>query len=73
MMAEMCCCGLPLHYTDPGVENSVNYVVARQGPFVRVTVNRHTYLVPRHYIALHGLVGKNLDRLAARYGWEQVP
>lgn len=58
-----CHCGLPLHYQDPGVRRHVERLVARLGTHVRVRVGEAVYLVQRHYIALHGLKGAEVERL----------
>lgn len=63
-MAEHCACGRPLHYTDPTVRAFVEAVIARQGPTIKVTVlGGRTYLVPRHYLALHGVKAAELPQL----------
>jgi hypothetical protein len=65
---KLCPCGKPLHYTDPGVEREVAAVVEEKGEFQRVTVNGRTWLVSRHYIALHGLKGSEVASL----GFQEV-
>lgn len=55
MKPEVCHCGKPLHYTDPGVERYVREIVERHGEYVPVTAHGRKWLVSRHYIALHGL------------------
>lgn len=52
---EMCACGKPLHYTSPDVQARVQELVDRLGPDIKVHVAGKSHLVPRHYIALHGL------------------
>jgi hypothetical protein len=52
---ELCHCGKPLHYTDPWVEQLVRKFVSELGEYVPTTVGGRTWLVPRHYIALHGV------------------
>lgn len=59
----MCHCGRPLHYGNPGLEAYVNEMVAMLGERVEVSVDRRTWLVPRHYIALHGLQAEALPSL----------
>ena len=46
-------------------------LVERLGEHVTVAVagTERAYRVPRHYIALHGLVAADLDALAAQFGW----
>jgi hypothetical protein len=60
---ERCHCGVPLHYSDPRVEMYVRRLVAELGPDVPITVAGRTWLVPRHYIALHGVKGGELSAL----------
>ena len=59
----MCPCGKPLHYTDPMLRLVVEKFIEVCGPNIRVTVGERTWLVPRHYIALHGLKADELPRL----------
>jgi hypothetical protein len=75
-----CLCGQPLHYTDLAVLGAVNVLIQQHGWYVRVTLpdeveatgfplpggrgGKVTYLVPRHYIALHGLKPAEIRRLA---------
>jgi hypothetical protein len=60
---DVCPCGQPLHYTNPLAERFVRDMVARLGPTIPVTVEGRTWLVPRHYIALHGLRAADLPHL----------
>lgn len=63
-----CPCGKVLHYTDPSIERIVQSMVERLGEFIQVTVNGRVWNVSRHYIALHGLIGKELPNL----GFEEI-
>jgi hypothetical protein len=47
-------------------------VVARLGPLIPVTAPAGTFMVPRHFVALHGLYAEELPALAERYGWERL-
>jgi hypothetical protein len=38
-------------------------MVNRLGEFIPITVEGRTWLVQRHYIALHGVVGKEIESL----------
>ncbi len=70
-MAELCHCGRPLHYSDPEIRRVVDALVGEYGEYVPVTVTYpepRTFLVPRHYIALHGLKGWEVRTL----GFEEV-
>lgn len=63
-MGKMCACGKPLHYSSPYIEEIVCEQVSKLGEEVEVTVAGRTYLVQRHYIALHGLAANKLGELA---------
>ena len=63
MNPEMCHCGRPLHYTDPVIERMVRALIRQLGEYIKVTVNGRTWLVQRHYIALHGIKGSELPDL----------
>jgi len=58
-----CACGRPLHYSSPAVEQAMRQVVAQLGERTRVTTPDGTFLVPRHYVALHGLAADELPGL----------
>lgn len=62
MTEELCACGRPLHYTSDDVRGAVEALISLLGPNIRVVVAGRTYLVPRHYIALHGLKGWEATR-----------
>lgn len=65
-----CHCGKPLHYSDWGIHYLVDSIIAERGgdQYIPVTVGKRTWLVQRHYIALHGLKAKELPRL----GFEEI-
>jgi len=50
----------------------VQRLVDDLGELVRITTPDGTWLVPRHYIALHGLAAYDLPRIAKQYGWLKV-
>ena len=58
-----CACGKPLHYQDKKVQQIIETMVTKLGKEVKVTVENKTYLVQRHYIALHGLKANELPEL----------
>lgn len=64
----MCACGKPLHYSDPVIQQMVQSYVDKLGENEPVTVGGRTWLVPRHYLALHGLNAWELPAL----GFEEV-
>ena len=68
----LCPCGKPLHYTDNGIQKWVEEMIAEHGPTTNVTVEGRTWKVPRHYIALHGLMAFDLPNLAKTHDWEEV-
>jgi hypothetical protein len=68
---ERCACGRPLHYANYKTRVLLDKMIAQYGPTVAVTTSAGTWMVPRHYIALHGLRAVEVERLAARYGWER--
>jgi hypothetical protein len=65
---KLCLCGKPLHYTDLKLKEFVEKQVELMGECTKVTVGGRTWLVPRHYIALHGLKAEDLPYL----GLEEV-
>lgn len=68
-MNEKCFCGEPLHYKDKEVEDYMRKKVAELGEFIVITLtDGPSYRVPRHYIALHGIIGLDIERL----GFERI-
>jgi hypothetical protein len=59
-----CACGRPLHYINIDVEEIVKRYSKKLGELVEITTANGTFLVQRHYIALHGINAKDLDKLA---------
>jgi len=59
----MCACGKPLHYTNPLLQAIVQDFVNRLGENIRITVRDRSWMVPRHYIALHGVKAQELETL----------
>ena len=51
----MCACGKPLHYSDPFLQRMVQNLIDDLGENIQITVEGRTWLIPRHYLALHGL------------------
>jgi len=72
MANRKCPCGRPLHYTISHVQRMVEQQIAELGECIKVTVGGRSFMVPRHFIALHGTMGHTLPRLAAQYGFEEV-
>lgn len=67
-MTPICHCGKPLHYRSPNVQAQVQRLIDDLGECVRVKAGGRTWLVPRHYIALHGLKGRQIEYL----GFEEI-
>ena len=72
MESQLCPCGSPLHYYFRETYEAARVIVEKFGPSQPVTVGARTFLVPRHFTALHGLRGADLVEVAARYGFEEV-
>lgn len=68
MSEKLCFCGLPLHYTDPEIESHMMKIIKERGEYITIHCNGKSFRVPRHYIALHGLIGKQLENL----GFEEI-
>jgi hypothetical protein len=66
-----CPCGLPLHYKHPLIEKLISGIVADKGEFMPVETPYGTWLVSRHFIALHGLDTETLPSVAERYGFKK--
>lgn len=70
---DLCACGRPLHYTDDDLRDAIQTFVDELGETMPVRViPDQVYLVPRHYIALHGIKAQELPELAKKYGWKKV-
>ena len=59
----MCACGKPLHYLEPMLREIVQSQVDQLGENIRVRLGTRVWLVPRHFIALHGIRARELERL----------
>lgn len=59
----MCPCGKPLHYREPWIQAAIELLNVKLGPEMRVSFDGRTWLVPRHYVALHGVKAEDLIRL----------
>lgn len=70
---KLCVCGKPLHYFNEKFSEMMQKIISEMGEFVTVKVlgTNECYLVPRHFIALHGLDAKDLPRLAVKYGFKK--
>lgn len=69
MNADRCHCGRPLHYKDPKIKEYMMKMVERGGRMIVIKLmDGKSYRVDRHYIALHGVSGMELDSL----GFEEI-
>lgn len=68
----MCPCGRPLHYNDPQRLKYMEDQVKKLGELILVSTGGKGYLIPRHYIALHGIRAQDLPELAKRYNFREV-
>jgi hypothetical protein len=68
-LTGLCHCGKPLHYKNPSIEQRVLKLIDELGEFSQVTARGRTWLVPRHYLALHGL---NLSKIEG-LGFTELP
>lgn len=71
---EMCACGSPLHYSDPGIQKQIERLIEQLGPTLEIAVigNSKKFKVPRHYIALHGIKATELEDIAMKHGFEEI-
>ena len=60
---KMCACGRPLHYRNPQIQAAMQEMVDNFGENIKVTVFNRSWMVPRHFIALHGLSAQDLPSL----------
>ena len=64
-MTKRCHCGLELHYTNKVLEQQMNEIIEKFGAYIEIQQieTGKRYRVQRHYIALHGVKGKDLGKL----------
>ncbi len=67
-----CVCGSP-HMISEEAAEALRYLTAGKPATVRVVLGARAWLVPRLYVACHGLNGWTLAEEAARYQWPEVP
>jgi hypothetical protein len=72
---DLCPCGVPVdaHGRDRRQLAIVRRHILERGPLVVVVSADGKWLVPRIWIALHGIVGAELPALAERFGWSPAP
>lgn len=58
-----CACGLPLHYINKTKQAEIQSLVDELGEWMPVHVGNEKYLVQRHFIALHGIKGSQIENL----------
>lgn len=63
-----CACGLSLHYSDPEIERYMTWLTETKGEFQKITIPPYgSWMVQRHYIALHGISGPELVLMPDRW------
>lgn len=67
----LCPCGKPLHYKEPSSRTIVEKFIREHGATVVVVTKDGSWLVPRHFIALHGVKSIDLPVVAERYGFKK--
>jgi hypothetical protein len=67
-----CPCGESHTFSDPKVMDWVWEVINENGWEIRVATPDGTWLVPRIWIAAHGLKSSELPVLAEKYGWRKL-
>ena len=68
-----CPCGQVHRFPDLVAQHYLRRCIDELGDTVLVTTPAGSWLVPRVYIAAHGLAARDLPLLAAVYGWRRVP
>jgi hypothetical protein len=71
-MMDRCPCGRALHYENPKTQAQVQSYIDELGPDIKVETPAGAWLIPRHYIALHGIKAPDIPLLAAVYGWPRI-
>ena len=69
--ADGCPCGGE-HEMSPAVLDAYRRVTAGKPATVPLSTARGTWLVPRIYIAFHGIKADEVPEIAARYGFERT-
>jgi len=71
---DKCACGQPLHYTDSNLQRLVIEIINNLGPDIKVTLmdGSRSWMIPRHFIALHGLKGQEIVEVAEKYGFKET-
>lgn len=67
-----CACGRLLHYSNAETRRQVQSLVNLLGPLIKVNTPYGSWLVPRHYIGLHGIVARELPEVAERLGFARA-
>lgn len=72
-MKKLCPCGKPLHYNNPDYQQNVEKLIQQLGVDIKVDIiPGEIYLIPRHYIALHGLKANEIKQIAKKYGFQRI-
>ncbi len=64
LRSDQCYCGEPLHYASESSRKRVQEIIDESGRWQKVTIiGVGSFVVDRHYIALHGIKGGELVAL----------
>ena len=69
---DVCACGRPLHYASGASRRAIERIIAAVGPTLAIMAQGQTFLVPRHYVALHGVSSLTLATVARDLGFQMV-
>lgn len=58
-----CHCGKDLHYSNPKIQKMIQKLINKLGETLDIQYQETIYQVPRHYIALHGVIASELPSL----------
>jgi hypothetical protein len=62
-MNNLCHCGQKLHFSNERQKRELEEVINRFGENITIRHGVKKYLVPRTYIALHGIRDKDISKL----------
>jgi hypothetical protein len=62
-MDKLCHCGHKLHFSNARQKRELEEVINRFGENITINYGIKKYLVPRTYIALHGIRDKDISKL----------
>jgi hypothetical protein len=62
-MDKLCHCGRKLHFSNANQKRELEEIINRFGENITISRDDKKYLVPRTYIALHGIRDKDISKL----------